>query len=70
MALHNHDPSATSETVFAQSELVKAGLMVGPRIFSTGTIIYGADGDLKQSSIQSMMQEVHCAEQKPMEHSA
>ena len=42
-----HDPSANSELVFAQSELVKAGLMVGPRIFSTGTILYGADGDFK-----------------------
>jgi len=42
-----HDPSAISEMVFAQSELVKAGLMVGPRIFSTGTILYGADGDFK-----------------------
>lgn len=42
-----HDPSAISEMVFAQSELVKAGLMVGPRVFSTGTILYGADGDFK-----------------------
>ena len=42
-----HDPSANSEMVFAQSELVKAGVMVGPRIFSTGTILYGADGDFK-----------------------
>lgn len=42
-----HDPSATTETVFSQSELVKAGLMVGPRVFSTGTILYGADGDFK-----------------------
>ena len=42
-----HDPSANSEMVFAQSELVKAGEMVGPRIFSTGTILYGADGDFK-----------------------
>ncbi len=33
--------------VFAQSELVKAGQMVGPRVFSTGTILYGADGDFK-----------------------
>lgn len=40
-----HDPSANSELVFAQSELVKAGMMVGPRVFSTGTILYGADGD-------------------------
>ena len=42
-----HDPSANSEFVFAQSELVKAGEMVGPRVFSTGTILYGADGDFK-----------------------
>jgi len=42
-----HDPSATTEFVFSQAELVKAGTMVGPRIFSTGTILYGADGDFK-----------------------
>ena len=42
-----HDPSATNEFVFSQAELVKAGAMVGPRIFSTGTILYGADGDFK-----------------------
>lgn len=42
-----HDPSANSEFVFAQSELVKTGLVVGPRVYSTGTILYGADGDFK-----------------------
>ena len=42
-----HDPSANSEMVFTQSEMVKAGVMVGPRVFSTGTILYGADGDFK-----------------------
>lgn len=42
-----HDPSANSEMVFAQSEMVKAGVMVGPRVFSTGTMLYGADGDFK-----------------------
>lgn len=42
-----HDPSANSEMVFGQSELVKAGAQVGPRVFSTGTILYGADGDFK-----------------------
>lgn len=42
-----HDPSANSETVFAQAELVRAGKMVGPRVFSTGTILYGAEGDFK-----------------------
>jgi imidazolonepropionase-like amidohydrolase len=42
-----HDPSATTETVFTLSEMVKTGQMMGPRIFSTGTIIYGADGGFK-----------------------
>ena len=42
-----HDPSVVTEITFAQSEMVKAGIMVGPRIFSTGTILYGADGDFK-----------------------
>lgn len=42
-----HDPSATTETVFSQAELVKAGDLVGPRVMSTGTILYGADGDFK-----------------------
>ena len=42
-----HDPSATTEFVFSQAELLKAGKMVGPRVFSTGTILYGADGDFK-----------------------
>lgn len=42
-----HDPSANTEITFAQAEMVKSGLMTGPRIFSTGTILYGADGDFK-----------------------
>jgi len=42
-----HDPSSNSEMVFSQSEMVKAGTMVGPRIFSTGVILYGADGDFR-----------------------
>ncbi|MBO6779551.1 MAG: PD40 domain-containing protein [Rhodothermales bacterium] len=42
-----HDPSANTETVFTLSEMVKAGRILGPRVFSTGTILYGADGDFK-----------------------
>ncbi|HYV06068.1 MAG TPA: amidohydrolase, partial [Blastocatellia bacterium] len=38
-----HDPSASTQTVFAQSEMVKSGAMAGPRIFSTGYILYGAE---------------------------
>ncbi|WP_405207520.1 amidohydrolase family protein [Aquimarina sp. LLG6339-5] len=42
-----HDPSANTETVFSISELIKSGKMVGPRLYSTGFILYGADGDFK-----------------------
>src|SRR3970282_185106 len=38
-----HDPSASTQAVFAQAELVDAGRIVGPRIFSTGFILYGAE---------------------------
>jgi imidazolonepropionase-like amidohydrolase/Tol biopolymer transport system component len=38
-----HDPSAATQEVFGQAEMVEAGLMPGPRIFSTGFILYGAD---------------------------
>ncbi|MCA1636099.1 MAG: amidohydrolase family protein [Acidobacteria bacterium] len=42
-----HDPSAATQTVFAQSEMVKAGRMVGPRVFSTGFVLYGAENPEK-----------------------
>lgn len=37
-----HDPSNDTATIFAASELQRAGQIVAPRIFSTGTILYGA----------------------------
>lgn len=37
-----HDPSAGTDLVFTQAERVAAGLMVGPRVLSTGFILYGA----------------------------
>ena len=43
----SHDPSNNSEMVFSQAEMVKAGRMTGPRILSTGTILYGADLGIK-----------------------
>lgn len=43
----SHDPSSNTEMVFSQSEMLKAGTMVGPRVYSTGGILYGADGDFK-----------------------
>ncbi|MFZ1610077.1 MAG: amidohydrolase family protein [Chitinophagales bacterium] len=42
-----HDPSSNSEMSLSQSEMVRTGNMIGPRIFTTGTILYGADGDFK-----------------------
>ena len=38
-----HDPSNDTSEIFAASELQRAGMIVAPRIFSTGTILYGAD---------------------------
>jgi Tol biopolymer transport system component/imidazolonepropionase-like amidohydrolase len=37
-----HDPSNDSSSIFSAAELQKTGKVVGPRIFSTGTILYGA----------------------------
>lgn len=42
-----HDPSSNSEMVFSHSEAIKAGNMIGPRVYSTGIILYGADGAFK-----------------------
>ena len=42
-----HDPSNDTHGIFSLSEMVKAGATLGPRIFSTGTIIYGAAGSFK-----------------------
>lgn len=43
----SHDPSSNTESIFTLSEMVKSGALVGPRIFSTGYILYGAEGDFK-----------------------
>ncbi|MFC0350795.1 amidohydrolase family protein [Undibacterium danionis] len=37
-----HDPSNNTSEIFTHSEMQKAGNVVAPRIFSTGTILYGA----------------------------
>jgi Tol biopolymer transport system component/imidazolonepropionase-like amidohydrolase len=36
-----YDPSAPSLDVFAQAELVDAGRMLGPRVLSSGMVLYG-----------------------------
>jgi len=42
-----HDPSNGTEMVFSASEMIKSGEILGPRLFSTGTILYGAEGGAK-----------------------
>ena len=42
-----HDPSNDTSTTFAASEMQRAGVIVGPRIYSTGTILYGAKAPFK-----------------------
>jgi len=37
-----HDPSNDTSSIFSAAELHRAGMTVGPRIFSTGTVLYGA----------------------------
>ncbi|HVS66754.1 MAG TPA: amidohydrolase family protein, partial [Thermoanaerobaculia bacterium] len=48
-----HDPSNDTSTIFAASEQQRAGLIVGPRIFSTGTILYGAE-NAERAEIDSL----------------
>jgi Tol biopolymer transport system component/imidazolonepropionase-like amidohydrolase len=42
-----HDPSNDTQGIFAASEMTKAGRIVAPRTFSTGTILYGATGSYR-----------------------
>ena len=42
-----HDPSNQTHSIFAASEMTKAGLISAPRTFSTGTILYGATSATK-----------------------
>ncbi|NNF08098.1 MAG: amidohydrolase, partial [Candidatus Eisenbacteria bacterium] len=42
-----HDPSNNTTMIFATSEMAKAGNILAPRVFSTGTVLYGAEGDFK-----------------------
>ncbi len=49
-----HDPSNNTQEIFSASELQKTGAIVGPRIFSTGTILYGAYGAGYTSHVDSL----------------
>ena len=43
----SHDPSVNTAAAFTLEELQRTGQLVGPRTFSTGFILYGAEGDFK-----------------------
>jgi imidazolonepropionase-like amidohydrolase/Tol biopolymer transport system component len=43
----SHDPSNDTETVFTNAEMIRAGMKLGPRLYSTGTILYGAETPFK-----------------------
>ena len=47
------DPSSNTEMIFSQSEMVRAGNMIGPRVFSTGRILYGAE-NVQKTVINSL----------------
>ncbi|MFV0388004.1 MAG: amidohydrolase family protein [Pyrinomonadaceae bacterium] len=38
-----HDPSNDTSQIFSAAEMQRAGMIVTPRIYSTGTILYGAE---------------------------
>lgn len=49
-----HDPSNDTESIFAAAEMQRAGLVLAPRIFSTGTILYGAHAPGYTAKIESL----------------
>ena len=48
-----HDPSHDTAAIFSSAELARAGRILAPRIFSTGTILYGAKATFK-ANIESL----------------
>ncbi|WP_448501488.1 amidohydrolase family protein [Sphingomonas sp.] len=48
-----HDPSSRASEIFVAAEMQRAGMLLGPRIFSTGEIIYGARAPQVYAKIDS-----------------
>lgn len=48
-----HDPSNDSSEIFSAAELQRIGKLLSPRVFSTGTIIYGAQAPGYKAAIDS-----------------
>ncbi|MDP5033175.1 MAG: amidohydrolase family protein [Paraglaciecola sp.] len=49
-----HDPSNDTTEIFSAAELQKAGKIVAPRIYSTGTILYGAEAYAYKAVINTL----------------
>ncbi len=49
-----HDPSSRAAEVFAAQQMQRAGMIVGPRIFSTGEVVYGAKSPRNYADINSL----------------
>jgi imidazolonepropionase-like amidohydrolase/Tol biopolymer transport system component len=48
-----HDPASTSSEIFPAGEMQRAGVILAPRIFSTGEIVYGARAPNRYAVIDS-----------------
>jgi imidazolonepropionase-like amidohydrolase/Tol biopolymer transport system component len=48
-----HDPSSTASEVFTAAEMQRAGIIQGPRLFSTGEIVYGARNAGRYAQIET-----------------
>ncbi|WBY15776.1 amidohydrolase family protein [Erythrobacteraceae bacterium WH01K] len=48
-----HDPSSSASMIFAAAERQRAGQLLGPRIFSTGEIVYGAKASSVYARVDS-----------------
>ena len=49
-----HDPSSTSTEIFPAGEMQRAGVILAPRTFSTGEIVYGARAPGRYAVIDSL----------------
>src|SRR5207247_11448983 len=54
-----HDPSAHSQDVFAEGEMVEAGEMIGPRIYSSGDVLYGGQTASIYTKVDSLEDALH-----------
>ena len=48
-----HDPSSTSSEIFPSGEMQRAGIILGPRTFSSGEIVYGARSPNRYALVDS-----------------